>query len=304
MPSNIFINYRKEDSRWNTQALYNELLKYFPKESIFKDFNTIGLGEDYIESINKALEQCDVLLVIIGKNWVEIKNQKGITRLQDPKDLVRAEIATALKRNIKVIPVLFDNIEMFDEQDLPEDLRPITRRQYISVSDIKFDSDVQKLAEAIKGILGKSEGLGSIGKDNKQPEERGTDKFTKSSRWRTAAIVAAIGAVVSALACFLVFSNDRRFIDGGIKMLLNYSLGSGGFAGVLWLIVGAVAGPRKNLLMTAVLASFIALAAWIAVYGTYQDVIQAAIIFGMPIGAMLGILFAWLIKKIQVPASN
>ena len=46
MPSNIFINYRKEDSRWNTQALYNELLKYFPKESIFKDFNTIGLGED------------------------------------------------------------------------------------------------------------------------------------------------------------------------------------------------------------------------------------------------------------------
>ena len=47
MRGTIFINYRKDDSSWNALALYNELQKYFPKESIFKDFNTIRPGDDF-----------------------------------------------------------------------------------------------------------------------------------------------------------------------------------------------------------------------------------------------------------------
>ena len=68
MRGTIFINYRKDDSSWNALALYNELQKYFPKESIFKDFNTIRPGDDFVVSIQKDLSNCNVLLIVKSKN--------------------------------------------------------------------------------------------------------------------------------------------------------------------------------------------------------------------------------------------
>ncbi len=106
LPGTIFINYRKDDSSWNALALYNELQKYFSREQIFKDFNTILPGDDFVVSIDNALRKCDVLLVVIGKSWLDMKDVTGQRRLDDPDDFVRLEVATALARNIQVIPVL------------------------------------------------------------------------------------------------------------------------------------------------------------------------------------------------------
>ena len=120
MRGTIFINYRKDDSSWNALALYNELQKYFPRESIFKDFNTIRPGDDFVVSIQKALSHCNVLLVVMSKNWLEVTDKHGNRRINDPDDLVRIEIATAIDRNIQVIPVLFDNIPMPTSSELPD----------------------------------------------------------------------------------------------------------------------------------------------------------------------------------------
>ncbi|MDQ6843505.1 MAG: toll/interleukin-1 receptor domain-containing protein [Bacteroidota bacterium] len=150
MATNIFISYRKDDSKWNTQILYDRLSQFFPAGSLFKDFNTIKAGEDYRNSIDKALKKCNVLLVVMGKGWLGITDTDGRKRLENPEDLVRIEIATALKRNIRVIPVLFDNIGMPRQQELPEDLQPLILRQCISVSETNFDYDIRHLAEAIK----------------------------------------------------------------------------------------------------------------------------------------------------------
>ena len=153
MRGTIFINYRKDDSSWNALALYNELQKYFPKESIFKDFNTIRPGDDFVESIQKALSHCNVLLIVMSKNWLEVKDKHGNRRLNDPDDLVRIEISTAIERNIQVIPVLFDNIPMPTSADLPDNLRSLPRRQYVEIETTRFEADVKKLAEAIKELL-------------------------------------------------------------------------------------------------------------------------------------------------------
>ena len=80
------------------RGVIQRVVEVFSKESIFKDFNTIEPGEDFVVTIKKALEQCDVLLVIIGKSWLNMKDQKGLARLNDPDDFVRIEIATALKK--------------------------------------------------------------------------------------------------------------------------------------------------------------------------------------------------------------
>lgn len=153
MQGTIFINYRKDDSSWNALALYNELLKYFPKEKIFKDFNTIRPGDDFVESIQRALSKCNVLLVVMSKNWLEVTDKHGNRRISDPDDLVRIEIATAIERNIQVIPVLFDNIPMPTSAELPDNLRSLPRRQFVEIETTRFESDVKKLAEAIRELM-------------------------------------------------------------------------------------------------------------------------------------------------------
>lgn len=149
----IFINYRRDDSGWNTVALYNELQEYFSRDQIFKDFNAILPGDDFVESIHKALQDCDVLLVIIGKSWLNMKNAEGVRRLDEPDDFVRLEIAKALERKIKVIPVLFDNVRMPNEEELPPGLEGLARKQSVEILSTRFEDDVRNLAEAIKRIL-------------------------------------------------------------------------------------------------------------------------------------------------------
>ena len=149
----IFINYRKDDSNWNALALYNELQKYFSKDQIFKDFNAIAPGDDFVDSINSALHSCDVLLVLIGKTWLDIKGEDGTRRLDDPTDFVRLEIAKALERNIKVVPVMLDRTPMPKTHELPENMQALSRRQFIEVDPTRFEDDINNLAEAIHRIL-------------------------------------------------------------------------------------------------------------------------------------------------------
>lgn len=176
MRGTIFINYRKDDSSWNALALYNELQKYFPRESIFKDFNTIRPGDDFVVSIQKALSNCNVLLVVMSKNWLEVTDKNGNRRINDPDDLVRIEIATAIDRNIQVIPVLFDNIPMPTSSELPDNLKSLPRRQFVEIETTRFEADVKKLADAIKELMppdesshAKRDHSGHVGGDQGNP---------------------------------------------------------------------------------------------------------------------------------------
>ena len=153
LPGTIFINYRKDDSSWNALALYNELQKYFSKDQIFKDFNTILPGDDFVVSIDNALRKCDVLIVVIGKSWLDMKDVTGKRRLDDPDDFVRLEVATALSRNIQVIPVLFDDVQMPKPEQLPQNMSSLYRRQFVEIDSKRFEDDVRNLAEAIKKVL-------------------------------------------------------------------------------------------------------------------------------------------------------
>jgi hypothetical protein len=164
----IFINYRREDSNWNALALYNELQKYFSAEQIFKDFNAIRPGDDFVESITGALQRCDVLLVLIGPKWLDVQDASGKPRLADPDDFVSLEIARALSRNIKVVPVMLDGTKMPPAEQLPEPMRGLVRRQLIEIDPTRFEDDVRKLAGAIQRILD------DCGYERSEPEARPT----------------------------------------------------------------------------------------------------------------------------------
>ena len=97
------------------------------------DLEGIQPGEDFVDLLERNLDGCEVLVVLIGKDWANAKNEYGERRLDDENDFVRIELRTALSRGIKVFPVLLDGAPPPRASELPTDLQPLVRRHAISL---------------------------------------------------------------------------------------------------------------------------------------------------------------------------
>jgi tetratricopeptide (TPR) repeat protein len=152
MSGQIFISYRRDDSAASAGRLYDHLLAQFPNDQIFIDVD-LDPGIDFLEAIEASVGSCDVLIAVIGKNWLLSTDEAGKRRLDNKEDFVRLEIATALKRSILVIPVLVEAASMPRSYDLPDDLKPLARRNALEVSHSRFNADFGRLVTAIEAIL-------------------------------------------------------------------------------------------------------------------------------------------------------
>jgi hypothetical protein len=164
--SGIFISYRRDDSSGYAGRLYDRLISHFGKDLVFMDVAAIELGEDFARAIDDSVSSCGVLLALIGKQWLAIADATGHRRLDDPQDFVRLEIASALKRNVRVIPVLLQGAKMPPQEALPADLEALARRQALEIIDAHFHSDVDGMIDAIQGIVtpaGPASGAGTSG---------------------------------------------------------------------------------------------------------------------------------------------
>jgi hypothetical protein len=110
------------------------------------------LGVDYRDVISNAVGQCDILLVIIGNRWFEA-DEDGRPRLFMDDDLVRLEIEAALRRGIRVIPVLADGAAMPRVEDLPESLSALAHRNALQIRHETFHQDAQRLLQAVQRVL-------------------------------------------------------------------------------------------------------------------------------------------------------
>jgi hypothetical protein len=154
--ANIFINYRREDSAGHAGRLFDRLRARFPGR-VFMDIDTIEPGADFVDVIEQAVGKCEVLIVMIGRDWLRIKDATGRRRLDNPEDFVRLEVASALARNIRVIPVLVEDASMPRVDDLPPDLARLARRNAIELSDGRWAFDVDRLLQTIEGVLEEKE---------------------------------------------------------------------------------------------------------------------------------------------------
>jgi hypothetical protein len=139
----IFVSYRRQDASGEAGRLVDHLQEVFGEDSVFLDVETIEAGLDFIQAIEKALSSCSILIAMIGPHWASMKDPQGNLRLFNKDDFIRIEISAALKRDIRVIPVLVNGAMMPNPEDLPEDLQGLTRRhaQELSSSRWKYDSD-------------------------------------------------------------------------------------------------------------------------------------------------------------------
>jgi hypothetical protein len=155
----IFICYRRygEGSGYGGRVA-DKLVKHFGAGQCFRDVENIETGVDFVDSINKAISACEVLVVVIGPDWATLPGADDRPRIADPKDFVRLEVAAALKRAIRVMPLLVGGATIPDERVLPEDLQALSRRHAHELTDSRWDYDTDRLIEAIEsiGIRGKS----------------------------------------------------------------------------------------------------------------------------------------------------
>jgi hypothetical protein len=150
--SGIFISYRREDSAGFAGRLADALEKGLGAEQVFRDVDDIRPGQDFVTTIQDQLRQMDVMLVLIGPRWLSIARD-GHRRLDDPEDFVRLEVRLGLELNKPVIPVLVGGAAMPAERDLPEDLRPLARRQAFSLSEAGWKTDLTRLIQALQPLL-------------------------------------------------------------------------------------------------------------------------------------------------------
>jgi TIR domain-containing protein len=159
MSRRIFLSYRQKDSAAQAGRVTDRLHRDFGQGCSFLDVDSIPLGVNFVKHLTAAVSTCEVLLAVIGPQWLDARDERNGRRLEDPNDFVRIEIGAALQRDIPVIPILFEGATVPRPEELPEDIRELAFRNGISVRHSSFHSDMDRLVSSLKLLL-----------DTRQPE--------------------------------------------------------------------------------------------------------------------------------------
>ena len=196
MPA-IFISYRREDSAGYAGRMHEELEGRLGSDQVFRDADTLRAGQDFEDAIRERLRDCQTCLVLIGPNWVRSQTDAGERRLDQPGDYVCMEVAGALARpDVLVVPVLVGGARMPGSAELPEVIRPLARRQALSVRDEAWEADMDRLAASLRRNAGPS----PVSPDAR-PRPEG------QPRWSRGAIGALAAVVILAAAAGVYWRN-------------------------------------------------------------------------------------------------
>jgi hypothetical protein len=204
MTGKIFINYRRGDDPGNTGRLFDRLQDAFAPDQLFLDVDNIAPGLDFVRVLHERVSECDIVLAVIGKSWIDARDATGARRLDDPNDFVRVEIASALSQDKRVIPVLVGEAQMPRAEELPEDLQPLARRNAVRLTHERFRADMQGLIKAVQQALEEKTGDHGAG-----AQQRGQDAAAKGMLFRPATVVPSVIAVVLIAAAVLFWIKGK-----------------------------------------------------------------------------------------------
>jgi len=148
--ADVFLSYRRDDSRSATGRLADRLQAQFGPERIFRDLDSIAPGLDFEAALARAIGGASVMLAVVGPRWADIRDAQGRRRLDDPQDTVRREIEAALAAGLPVIPVLVEGARMPAIEALPASLAAFARCQALGLGDAGWHDDVARLAAVLQ----------------------------------------------------------------------------------------------------------------------------------------------------------
>ncbi len=193
----VFISYRRQDSSGHTGRLFDRLVAEFGADDVVLDVDDIELGLDFARQISDFVAGCDALLAVIGPNWLTLTGEDGAPRLADPDDFVRLEIAAALERDVRVVPVLVGGAQMPTAEDLPDEIKGLALRHGLELSDQRWGYDVGRLIDSLRQL---------DGPDAPEPQIERPAPASSPTRGRRGVIaaIAAVAVVAAVIAAVLV----------------------------------------------------------------------------------------------------
>lgn len=162
---NIFISYRRSDTKREAETLYHNLSQAFSAEEVFMDQHSLPLGEFFPDYLFRVVAWSDVVIVLIGANWDKEKLQSGQLRIENKNDYVRKEIEIALFKNknngTPIIPITVGNNVKLSSIHIPKELTDLR-----SFNGLEFSSllNINNLTDLITSINRKLSGTNT--KDN------------------------------------------------------------------------------------------------------------------------------------------
>lgn len=206
----VFISYRREDAAAYAGRLYDALAARFGDANVFMDVDTIALGSDFTDAIDRALASCDAAIALIGSEWTTAADGEGRRRLDDPADVLRLELERALAQGLVVIPALVRGARLPRLDELPEPLEPLVRRQGIELRDNAWRDDVGRLARQLEGLTGAVPEAGEGTSTRRRARRRW--------RWLAAAVAALAVLAAAAVTAVALFDGDAS-ADGSNAQL-------------------------------------------------------------------------------------
>jgi hypothetical protein len=209
----VFISYRREDSPGHAGRLFDALRARLGSDLVFMDVCGIDAGVDFVRVVEREVASCDALLAIIGPDWLSsAADPDGHSGLHDPDDFVRLEIGIALQRDVRVVPVLVDKAKLPDDDELPDELKALTRRNAVELRDSRWDADVNELLGSLETFI-----TGSV-KEHTAFEQHGSPvaRARWRHRWMGAAGVAVLlgaGAIVGLRGRVADSTGDTRTVS-------------------------------------------------------------------------------------------
>jgi hypothetical protein len=206
----VFISYRRDDASAYAGRLYDSIAARLGEENVFMDVDTIGPGSDFYEAIDEAIASCDVVIALIGRQWLSATDAKGQRRLDDPEDVLRIELERALAHGLVIIPARVQDAELPSAEDLPDSLAPLARRQAIELRDTSWRDDVARLVRSLDRIAaeGAREAAGAAPAPSRVARPARAPWRARRKVWLGLAAVAMLAAVATALAIALRDGSD------------------------------------------------------------------------------------------------
>ena len=247
------MSYRRQETSYATGWLFDRLTEKFGSDQVFKDVSSIELGDDFVEKISSAVGACDVLLALIGEEWLTITDERGRRRLDQPDDFVRVEIEAALARQVRVIPILVDGAMMPSADELPPSMAKLVRRQALELSPNRFDFDTDRLMTVLEKTLAEvrtasDDAVSSGESPQPAPPTNGAaepNRASQSARPETSAAgdqrseraipqvhARLVGALVAVLFVIAIVLPDESSVGDALAFA--------GFLGLLWMVIQGV----------------------------------------------------------------
>ena len=147
----VFVSYRRSDSPSAARQIAEALRARFGAERVFFDTRDLQPGTDWHQDIEDRVRAADIVVAVIGPQWVAIADERGRRRVLQPdeEDVVRLEIEAALRGAARVVPVLVDDAALPARDALPRPFRPITSLNAVALRHASWDQDLEALVGAL-----------------------------------------------------------------------------------------------------------------------------------------------------------